>query len=49
MQNYPEKIGRAVAQAAAGHHYITYTRNIVVPTLLRQLPDLAEHQPALAV
>jgi hypothetical protein len=36
------------AQAAAGHHYITYTRNVVVPALLSQLPELAEPQPVLA-
>jgi len=48
MQNCPEKLGRAVAQAAAGHHYITYTRNVVVPALLTQLPDLPESRPILA-
>ena len=48
MQNCPEKLGRAIAQAAAGHHYITYTRNVVVPALLSQLPELAEPQPILA-
>jgi hypothetical protein len=31
--HHPAKLGRAIAQAAAGHHYITYTRNVVVPAL----------------
>jgi hypothetical protein len=48
MQNCPEKLGRAIAQAAAGHHYITYTRSVVVPALLSQLPELAEPRPILA-
>ena len=49
MRNCPEKLGRAIAQGAAGHHYITYTRNVVVPALTQILPDLAKQQPALAV
>ena len=32
-RHHPGKIGRAIAQAAAGHHYITYTRQVVVPAL----------------
>ncbi|HEU5179395.1 MAG TPA: B12-binding domain-containing radical SAM protein [Candidatus Polarisedimenticolia bacterium] len=47
MRNCPEKLGRAVAQAAAGHHYISYTRNVVVPALSRFTPDTQEHQLAL--
>jgi radical SAM superfamily enzyme YgiQ (UPF0313 family) len=48
IRNHPDKIGRAVAQAAAGHHYITYTRNIVVPAILNKLPTLANAEPLLA-
>jgi radical SAM superfamily enzyme YgiQ (UPF0313 family) len=33
MRHHPRKIGRALAQAAAGHHYITYTRQVVIPAL----------------
>ena len=33
LRRHPEKIGRALAQAAAGHHYITYTRQVVIPAL----------------
>ena len=47
MRNCPEKLGRAVAQAAAGHHYISYTRNVVVPALSRFTPETQEHQLAL--
>ncbi|MFQ5767648.1 MAG: DUF4070 domain-containing protein [Acidobacteriota bacterium] len=36
VQNHPAKLRRALAQAAAGHHYITYTREVVVPSLRRQ-------------
>jgi radical SAM superfamily enzyme YgiQ (UPF0313 family) len=32
-RHHPDKIGRAIAQAAAGHHYITYTRDVVIPAL----------------
>lgn len=31
----PRKLARALAQAATGHHYITYTRETVVPALQR--------------
>ena len=48
MRNCPEKLGRAVAMAAAGHHYITYTRNVVVPALLKELPELTDPRPVLA-
>jgi radical SAM superfamily enzyme YgiQ (UPF0313 family) len=48
MRNCPEKLGRAIAQAAAGHHYITYTRDVVVPSLVRVMPEFAEPQPILA-
>ena len=36
VRHHPAKLGRAIAQAAAGHHYITYTRNVVVPALAEQ-------------
>lgn len=32
--HHPTKLGRAIAQAAAGHHYISYTRDVVVPSLI---------------
>jgi radical SAM superfamily enzyme YgiQ (UPF0313 family) len=57
LRHHPEKIGRALAQAAAGHHYITYTRQVVVPTLkettrrLSSAPapaDLTRAEPALS-
>jgi hypothetical protein len=48
LRHHPDKIGRAVAQAAAGHHYITYTRNIVIPALLETIPLHAETEPVLA-
>jgi radical SAM superfamily enzyme YgiQ (UPF0313 family) len=41
LRHQPSKLGRALAQAAAGHHYITYTRNVVVPALIQQVPALA--------
>ncbi len=42
IRHHPDKIGRAVAQAAAGHHYITYTRDLVVPGLMAQARALSE-------
>jgi radical SAM superfamily enzyme YgiQ (UPF0313 family) len=48
-RHHPAKIGRAIAQAAAGHHYITYTRNVVVPALIEQVPARASERPALAI
>ncbi|MBP7146836.1 MAG: DUF4070 domain-containing protein [Acidobacteria bacterium] len=33
----PRKLARAVAQAIVGHHYMTYTRQTVIPTLEAQL------------
>ena len=38
LRHHPAKLGRAIAQAAAGHHYITYTRDVVVPALTSKLP-----------
>ena len=48
LRHHPAKIGRAMAQAGAGHHYITYTRNVVVPALTESLPLALEEQSALA-
>jgi radical SAM superfamily enzyme YgiQ (UPF0313 family) len=48
LRHHPDKVGRAVAQAAAGHHYITYTRNVVIPALLETIPLHSEAQPVLA-
>ncbi len=36
LRHQPRKLRRAIAQAAAGHHYITYTRQVVLPELLRR-------------
>jgi hypothetical protein len=36
LQHHPAKLPRAIPQAAAGHHYITYTREVVSPMLARQ-------------
>ncbi len=47
IRNHPEKIGRALAQAAAGHHYITYTRNVVIPALKEKAATLPSPQTAL--
>jgi radical SAM superfamily enzyme YgiQ (UPF0313 family) len=35
-RHHPAKLGRAIAQAAAGHHYITYTQKVVVPALVER-------------
>jgi radical SAM superfamily enzyme YgiQ (UPF0313 family) len=48
LRHHPQKLGRAIAQAAAGHHYITYTRNVVVPALMETAPALVEGAPVLA-
>lgn len=37
LRHHPRKLRRAIAQAAAGHHYITYTREVVLPELLRRV------------
>jgi len=49
VRHHPEKISRAIAQAAAGHHYITYTRDVVVPALISTMPTLTEEEPLLAI
>ncbi len=48
MRHHPRKLGRALQQAASGHHYITYTRNVVVPALAEAVPSLAVESPAMA-
>lgn len=35
LRHQPRKLARAISQAAAGHHYITYTRKTVLPSLDR--------------
>jgi hypothetical protein len=37
LRHYPNKLSLAVAQACAGHHFITYTRDAVVPALRAEL------------
>ncbi len=48
LSHHPDKLARAVAQAAAGHHYITYTRNVVIPALMERIPAHLETEPVLA-
>jgi radical SAM superfamily enzyme YgiQ (UPF0313 family) len=40
VRNRPSRLPRALAQAACGHHYITYTRDVVIPGLERTLASL---------
>ena len=48
--HHPAKLSRALAQAAAGHHYITYTRDVVVPSLIESASKLvATELPTLQV
>jgi len=46
VRHHPAKLARAITQGATGHHYITYTKNVVVPALIEKarlcLPE--EHQ-----
>lgn len=49
LKNYPEKIGKALATAAAGHHYITYTRKVVVPDLKKKAASLATLPQAASI
>ncbi|MCU0224363.1 MAG: B12-binding domain-containing radical SAM protein [Acidobacteria bacterium] len=39
--HHPRKLATAIRQAAAGHHYITYTRETVLPALQRTRAELA--------
>jgi len=48
IQNHPEKLARAIAQAAAGHHYITFTRQNVVPRILEQARSVGLGETAVA-
>ena len=48
LRHHPRKLGRALQQAASGHHYITYTRNVVLPALEEAVPGLAMESPAMA-
>jgi radical SAM superfamily enzyme YgiQ (UPF0313 family) len=40
LRHYPSKISYAVHQAAAGHHFITYTREMVIPSLAETTKSL---------
>jgi len=47
IRHHPRMLKRALSQAAAGHHYILYTRDVVVPALSAHLqagmaPPVAE-------
>jgi radical SAM superfamily enzyme YgiQ (UPF0313 family) len=42
----PTALGRAIAQSIVGHHYITYTRDTVLPALRRQIDAAAAATPA---
>jgi hypothetical protein len=44
--HHPRKLGKAIAQSIVGHHYVTYTRQTVLPELERQLAQLTETQPS---
>ncbi len=33
LMRHPRKLGTAISQAAVGHHFMTYTRNTVIPSL----------------
>jgi len=48
LRHHPRKLGRALQQAASGHHYIIYTRNVVVPALVEAAPALGVESPAMA-
>jgi len=48
VKHHPTKLSRAIAQAAAGHHYITYTGQVVIPGLLASVQDTVEEAPVLA-
>jgi radical SAM superfamily enzyme YgiQ (UPF0313 family) len=53
LRHHPSKLGRALQQAASGHHYITYTRSVVVPALEEAALEEAAapmgvEQPAMA-
>jgi len=48
VENHPEKLARAIAQAAAGHHYITFTRLSVLPRLADQARVVSLGEPAVA-
>jgi radical SAM superfamily enzyme YgiQ (UPF0313 family) len=43
LRHDPRKLGLAVAQACAGHHFIAYTRETVVPSLRDRLGRANEH------
>ncbi len=45
-RHHPRKLPLALAQACAGHHFITYTRDTVAPRLRGQLGVQSAGQPA---
>lgn len=47
LLHHPSKLARAMQQAASGHHYITYTRTVVVPALMDAAPALGMETPAI--
>jgi len=47
LRHYPNKLSLAVAQACAGHHFITYTRDAVVPALRAELSSQLDAEVAL--
>ncbi|MBI4090787.1 MAG: B12-binding domain-containing radical SAM protein [Candidatus Komeilibacteria bacterium] len=47
MLRHPTKLRRAIAQAAAGHHYITFTRETVIPRLKQQAAMLEPMHAAM--
>jgi radical SAM superfamily enzyme YgiQ (UPF0313 family) len=49
VRHQPQKLARALAQAAAGHHYITYTRKVVVPSLKEQARSLPDPLPVAPI
>jgi radical SAM superfamily enzyme YgiQ (UPF0313 family) len=40
--HHPRKLGKAIAQSIVGHHYVTYTRETVLPRLESQIAELTE-------
>ena len=39
LRHHPRKLALALAQACAGHHFLTYTRDTVVPRLRARLEE----------
>jgi hypothetical protein len=43
LRRHPRKFPLALAQACAGHHFITYMRDTVAPDLRARLTDAPAH------